>query len=282
VGTVSAKTPPRTLGGMIMAKTLVSDALWQRIEPLLPPPPPRRPRFPGRKPLDYRKILTGIIFVLKTGINWEDLPAELGWGCGKTCRTYLKAWQKAGIGDQLHHILLEALQEADQIDWSSGAADSTKSRALGGGDDTGPNPTDRGKLGTKHHVLTDAQGIPLAVTVTGVNTADVTQLLPLVDRIPDVSGEERDQPTEPEELYADRAYDSEPHREGLRDRGIDPKIPKRRTEHGSGLGVYRWVVERTNAGLHSFGKLRLRTDPDGAIHKALVSLGSALICMRFL
>jgi transposase len=68
----------------------------------------------------------------------------------------------------------------------------------------------------------------------------------------------------------------------LRDRGIDPKIPKRRTEHGSGLGVYRWVVERTNAWLHSFRKLRLRTDPDGAIHKAFVSLGSALICMWFL
>ena len=131
-------------------------------------------------------------------------------------------------------------------------------------------------------MLTDAQGIPLAVIVTGANVADVTQLLPLVDSIPDLSGEEGDKPTQPEELYADRAYDSEPHREELRDRGIDPKIPKRRTEHGSGLGVYRWVVERTNAWLHSFGKLRLRTDPDGAIHKAFVALGSALICMWFL
>ena len=68
-----------------MSKSLVSDALWQRIEPLLPAPPPRRVRFPGRKPLDYRKVPTGILFVLKTGINWQDLPAELGWGCGKTC-----------------------------------------------------------------------------------------------------------------------------------------------------------------------------------------------------
>jgi transposase len=267
---------------MVMAKPLVSDALWQRLGPLLPPPPARRTRFPGRKPLDYRNILTGIIFVLKTGINWEDLPAELGWGCGKTCKSYLKAWQQAGVWDSLHHILLEELQDADKIEWSRGAVDSTKSRALGGGDDTGPNPTDRGKLGTKHHVLTDAQGLPLVVTVTGANAADVTQLLPLVDSIPDLSGEEGDKPTQPEALYADRAYDSEPHREELRDRGIDPKIPKRRTDHGSGLGVYRWVVERTNAWLHSFRKLRLRTDPDGAIHKAFVSLGSALICMWFL
>jgi transposase len=265
-----------------MAKPLVSDALWQRIEPLLPSPKPRRFRFPGRKPLDYRKILTGIVFVLKTGIDWGDLPAELGWGCGKTCKNCLKAWQEAGIWARLHLILLEELQEADKIDWSRGAVDSTKSRALGGGDDTGRNPTDRGKLGTKHNVMTDAQGIPLVVTVTGANVADVTQLIPLVDGIPDLSGEEGDKPTKPAVLYADRAYDSEPHREELRERGIEPKIAKRRTEHGSGLGVYRWVVERTNAWLHDFRKLRLRTDPDGPIHKAFVSLGSALICLRFL
>jgi transposase len=265
-----------------MAKPLVSDALWQRLEPLLPPPKPRRYRFPGRKPLGYRKVLTGIVFVLKTGINWEDLPAELGWGCGKTCKKVLAAWQRQGIWDRLHHVLLQELQEADRIDWSRAAVDSAKARALGGGDDTGPNPTDRGKLGTKHNVLTDAQGIPLSVTVTGANAADVTQLLPLVDGIPALPGEGGDKPNKPEELYADRAYDSEPHREELRERGVEPEIPKRRAEHGSGLGVYRWVVERTNAWLHGFGKLRLRTDPDGAIHKALVALGSALICLRFL
>jgi transposase len=118
--------------------------------------------------------------------------------------------------------------------------------------------------------------------VTGANEPDVKQLLPLVDSIPDLSGPEGDKQTKPDELYADRAYDSEPHRQELRDRGIEPTIPKRRTEHGSGLGIYRWVVERTNSWLHSFGKLRLRTDPDGDIHKALVSLGSALICMWFL
>ena len=232
--------------------------------------------------MDYRKILTGILFVLKTGLNWNDLPAELGWGCGKTCKAYLKAWQEAGVWDELHTILLQELQDADLIDWSYGAVDSTTARALGGGDDTGPNPTDRSRLGTKHHVLCDAQGIPLVVTITGANTADVTQLLPLVDSLPDLSADDADEPVQPARLYADRAYDSEPHREELRDRDIEPKIAKRRTEHGSGLGVYRWVVERTNAWLHSFRKLRLRTDPDGGVFKALTSLGSALICMWFL
>lgn len=118
--------------------------------------------------------------------------------------------------------------------------------------------------------------------MTGANAADVTQLLPLVDAIPDLSGEDGDKPTRPDVLYADRAFDSEPHREELRDRGIEPKIAKRRTDHGSGLGVYRWMVERTNSWLHDFGKLRSRTDPDGAIHNAFVALASALICMRCL
>ena len=81
-----------------MAKPLVSDELWQRIEPLLPQPKPRRFRFPGRKPLDYRKVLTGIIFVLKTGIPWEELPQEMGCGCGMTCLNYLNAWQRVGSG----------------------------------------------------------------------------------------------------------------------------------------------------------------------------------------
>src|SRR5215213_7863444 len=78
-------------------KPLVSDALWERLEPLRPPPPERRFRSPGRKPLDYRKVLTGILFVLKTGIAWDDLLAELGCGCGKTCRHYLRLRHQAGV-----------------------------------------------------------------------------------------------------------------------------------------------------------------------------------------
>src|SRR5262249_16090843 len=92
-------------GGRAM-KALVSDALWEHIEPLFPPRPRRRFRFPGRQPLDYRKILTGILFVLKTGIAWENLPAELGCSCGKTCRHYLQVWRQASVWKRLHAVLL--------------------------------------------------------------------------------------------------------------------------------------------------------------------------------
>src|SRR5580692_1011787 len=171
-----------------MAKPLLPDDLWNRVEPLLPPPKPRRFRFPGRKPIDNRKALIGILFVLRTGIRWEDLPRELGCGSGMTCWRRLRDWQEAGVWQSLHEKLLAELQGADKIDWSRAAVDSTSVRALGGGEETGPNPTDRSKPGSKHHVVTDAQGVPLAVKVTGANVPDVNQLLPVVDQIPPVSG----------------------------------------------------------------------------------------------
>src|ERR1700694_6076878 len=106
-------------------KNILRDALWKLIEPLLPKPPKRRFHFPGRKPLDYRKILTGILFVLKTGIAWDDLPADLGCGCGKTCRHYLQCWHEAGVWWKLHSILLAELNSADQIDWSRALIDAS-------------------------------------------------------------------------------------------------------------------------------------------------------------
>src|ERR1043165_1669206 len=131
--------------GVQTMKLLVTDPLWQRLQPLLPPPPPRRFRFPGRKPLDYRKILTGILFVLKTGIAWDDLPAELGCGCGKTCRSYLRLWHRAGVWLKLHAGRLAELNGADANDWERALIDAALSKAPEGGQDTGPNPTDRSK-----------------------------------------------------------------------------------------------------------------------------------------
>src|SRR5882724_8346374 len=130
-----------------MAKPLLPDALWERIEPLLPPAPPRRYRFPGRKPLTHRQALTGILFVLRTGIRWNDLPAELGCGSGSAGRKRLALWQQLGIWDRLHRLLLDELNGAAQIDWSRAAVDSSSIRALGGGEATGRNPTDRGRPG---------------------------------------------------------------------------------------------------------------------------------------
>jgi transposase len=105
-----------------MAKPLLPDELWEAIEPLLPPERPK-PKG-GRPPVPDRKALTGILFVLKTGIQWEDLPQEMGCGCGMTCWRRLRDWHQAGVWDELHAVLLDRLAEADQIDWSRASLDS--------------------------------------------------------------------------------------------------------------------------------------------------------------
>src|SRR5215212_5541018 len=143
-----------------MAKVLVTDELWKVVEPLLPEEPPKpkggRPRVPDRA------ALAGIIFVLKSGIPWEDLPQEMGCGSGMTCWRRLQEWQHADVWSRLHRVLLAKLRGADKIDWSRAAVDATFAHALGGVEDSGPNPTDRGRPGVKQHLLVDGNGIPLA------------------------------------------------------------------------------------------------------------------------
>ena len=105
-----------------MSKALVSDELWEVIEPLLPVEPPK-PKG-GRPRVSDRATLTGIVFVLRSGIPWELLPQEMGCGSGVTCWRRLRAWQQAGVWDRLHRTLLDRLGRADRIDWSRASLDS--------------------------------------------------------------------------------------------------------------------------------------------------------------
>jgi transposase len=150
------------------------------------------------------------------------------------------------------------------------------------GQKTGPNPTDRRKAGTKHHVLSDANGIPLSFVVTGANTHDVTQLLPLVELVPPVRGKVGKPRQRPACVQGDRGYDSEPHRDRLRKKGITPILAKRYTEHGSGLGKTRWIIERTMAWLHQFRRLRVRYEKRADIHEAFVCIACIMICYNAL
>ena len=152
-------------------------------------------------------------------------------------------------------------------------------RALGG-DKTGPSPVDRSKAGSKHHLIVDANGVPLACLLTGANEPDIIQLLPLVEAIPPLRGKRGRPRRRPNTLLADRGYDSQRHRQALRARGIRPIIAKRRTEHGSGLGSQRWVIERTLSWLHQYRRLRIRYERHADIHQAFLSLACSLICLR--
>jgi transposase len=124
--------------------------------------------------------------------------------------------------------------------------------------------------------VTDAHGIPLAAKVTAANEQDFQQLLPLVSSIPPVGGKPGPQRRRPERLHGDRAYDSEGHRRVLRWLGIIPALARRGTERGSGLGMYRWVVERTLSWLHQYRRLRIRYERRGDIHQAFLHIGCLL------
>ncbi len=117
---------------------MVSDELWETIAPLLPPEPPKpkggRPRLPDRA------CLTGIVFVLRSGIPWEMLPQELGCGAGMTCWRRLRDWQAAGVWERLHRALLDRLGTAGQIDWSRACLDSASVPAKRGAARPGPTP----------------------------------------------------------------------------------------------------------------------------------------------
>lgn len=259
-----------------MAKPILPDALWEVIAPLLPErtPDPRG----GRPPVGDREALTGLLFVLKTGIPWEDLPCEMGCGAGMTCWRRLWDWQADGTWDKIHKALLDRLRGADKIDWSRALIDSSSVRAAYGGGATGPSPVDRAKPGTKHHVITDACGIPLASSVTPANRNAVTEFAPLFNKIPPVAGKVGHPKRKPDAMQGDLAYDSEPHRQGLREMGVEPILPEKGIDDEAGLGEYRWPVERTLAWAHQDRRLRIRYERRPDIHRAFLTLACIKIC----
>ncbi|MET7737627.1 IS5 family transposase [Streptomyces sp. NPDC005402] len=255
----------------------VDDELWAVIEPLLPKVE-RRTRHPGRKRHPDRLVFQGILFVLHTGIAWKHLLQELGFGSGMTCWRRLAEWTGAGVWPRLHEVLLAKLRSANVLDFSRAAVDGSHIRALKGGPKAGRSPVDRGRTGSKHHLITDAAGIPLAATLTGGNRNEVTQLIPLLQAVPSVRGKRGRPRRRPDVVLGDRGYDHDKYRRLVWGLGVKPLIARRGTEHGSGLGTQRRVVERAFAHLYWFRRLRIRWEIRDDIHEAFLILECALIC----
>lgn len=116
-----------------MAKELIDDRLWCLIEPLLPKRAPRNRQYAGRRPLPDRAVLTGIVFVLRSGIPWSMLPAQMGCGSGTVCWRRLAAWQKAGVWQRIHEVMLAELRRRGQLDLARAIVDSSSVRAVRGG-----------------------------------------------------------------------------------------------------------------------------------------------------
>lgn len=145
---------------------------------------------------------------------------------------------------------------------------------------SGPNPTNHGRPGVKHHVVTDGRGTPLLVDRTPANVPDVKHLPQMMASLPAVAGKPGRPRQKPDRLYADRGCDFDPHRTQLQARGITPVISRRGTPHGSGLGLYRRVAERALSWLHGIRKLRLVTEKTEAMQYAFLNLAHVMILWR--
>lgn len=143
---------------------------------------------------------------------------------------------------------------------------------------TGKNPTDRGKAGSKHHLVTDKNGLPLVAKLSAANCHDTTLFPALIDALPTVATKRGRPRWKPKKVHADKAYDSQANRDHLKKRGICARIARRGIESSQKLGRHRWVVERTFAWLHSFRRLRIRYERKSEIHEAFLLLGCCLIC----
>lgn len=173
------------------------------------------------------------------------------------------------------------MQDAGRIDWERASLDSASVAAPHGGEATGKDPTNRGKLGTKRHVVVDRHGLPLAVTMSAANVHDSQLLAQTVDAIPPLrlSDKRRGRPRKrPVKLHTDKGYDYPRCRRALRERGITPRIARRGIESSERLGRYRWVVERTLSWLNRFRRLKVRYERRADLHQAFLTLGCALIC----
>jgi transposase len=145
----------------------------------------------------------------------------------------------------------------------------------------GPSPTNRGKQGTKHHLVVDARGTPLAAVLSGANINDHLVLEKVIDAIVPVRSGKPGRPRfRPDKVHADKGYDFEVCRRVLKERGIEARIARRGIDDGKRLGCWRWVVERTHAWLHRFRRLSVRYEQRDDIHQAFLSLGCALVCLK--
>jgi transposase len=187
-----------------LANKLLPDALWQQIQPLLPPPPSRARGGVPRAVAD-RACMAAIIFMARTSTPWGLLPAkELGCGSATTCWRRLDEWARAGVLISFRRCCWTSWARPAASTWPALA--STRSVCVRSkGDLTGANPVDRGKAGSKLHLASDAGGLPLSVVVSAANANDATMFEAVLDDIPPIlmaTGRRRPRPGK---VHADKA-----------------------------------------------------------------------------
>jgi transposase len=218
----------------------------------------------GRPPLPTVEVVETLRFFVREGVQWRELRAAAGRACGSTLRRRLDEWSATALLRRVHVALIRMVRSGPEVAPWDVVVDSCSVRAERGGELTGPDPTDRGKAGTKYHVVASTDGLPLAAIPSAANVHD-TRLFPHLLRLAQVVCAAIGQ------LYADAGYDSADNRDlCLRD-GIEPHIRKVGEAHGSGLGSVRCVVEHDCAWLLANKRLDRRHDRLGRMILALLT-----------
>lgn len=263
----------------VNAEWRIPDEMWPHIQALLPleRPKPRggRPRMPDRQAMD------AIYYILRTGCQWKALPRD--WGASSTVHDRFQEWREAGVFERLWQAGLMEYNQRKGLDWEWQAMDGAITKAPLGGEATGPNPTDRGKSGTKRSLLTEGHGIPLGVAVEGANRHDMKLLEPTLEAIII----ERPEPTEeePQNICLDKGYDYDEVRQILSAWGYTAHIRTRGEEASQkqrvpGYRARRWVVERTHSWLNRFRRLLIRWEKKAENYLAMLHLACAWITFR--
>src|SRR5918911_1888887 len=215
-------------------------------------------RGPGPPPTETIRVVTTLRRFLREGTPWRSLTATEEQASGSTLRRCLARWAETGLLAKVHALLVGMLRGHPDL-----ILDTCSVRAKRGGDLTGPNPTDRGKRGTKYHVATDGDGVPVACAATAANVNDTLAFERLFLAAFAVMARIRT-------VFADKGYDAKAHRDLCHAFDVEPQIHKRGEPHGSGLGQRRWPVERSNAWLLENRRLALRYDRHGFIIQSLL------------
>jgi putative transposase len=258
---------------------LISDELWEKLQPLLPPAVPK-PRG-GRPRMEDRKALDAIVYVMRTGIQWKALPRSLG--ASSTVHDRFQEWVEQGVMMRFWQAGLAEYAKQVEIDWEWQTMDGGMVKAPLGGDATGRNPTDRGKSGTKRSVQTDGRGIPLSVVIDGANRHDmklVEATLENQQMVPADRGKE-----EKRNMCMDKGYDYEETRQIIKDWGftahIPPKDEKELIIHDiPNYRARRWVVERTHSWFNRFRRLLIRWEKKGKNYLGMLHFACAVIAFR--
>jgi putative transposase len=252
---------------------VVSDALWARVAPLIPPAPSHARG--GRPRMADRDAFAAIVYVLRTGIQWNALPRELG--ASSTVHDRFQEWEQSGLFQALWQAGLGDYDELVGIAWEWQSADGAMTKAPFGGAASGPNPTDRAKRGVKRSLLVDGAGIPLALVVDGANRNDMKLIAATLDGIVIA----RPAPTEaaPQHLCLDKGYDYPIVRHEVAERGYTAHIRSRgeearaKAEHEA--VPRRWVVERTHGWLNRSRRILVRWEKKAENYLAFLHLACA-------